>query len=243
MNIEIDITYRCNMACPNCDRFCNMDEMLGIKRGDGDMSVGQIQKFINQAIDGQAFFNRVRIAGGEPVLHPEFETIVDMVLENLVYPGLINEMEILTNGIVKPKEKYAKYSKCFDPLPKRRHICIFYEPNELHPGPCNIYNHCGISLNKYGYMLGGHCASLALLLGYAGCFMYQMPLIPENDFAWAFGALCPRCPYNYTGSIFCLDKRAGRCEFEVAVGRPISDFYKDRIKNNHEFGFVEPPFF
>ncbi|MHB1348096.1 MAG: radical SAM protein [Candidatus Humimicrobiaceae bacterium] len=71
--IEIDITYDCNLKCYNCDRSCS--QAVSQER----MTVEQIRQFLDESISGDIRWERIRILGGEPTLHPDILKIIDMI--------------------------------------------------------------------------------------------------------------------------------------------------------------------
>ena len=72
--IEIDITYSCNLKCINCNRSCRQAP------SDECMSVFQIEKFIKESVDKRRKWERIRILGGEPTLHPDIFEILKLFL-------------------------------------------------------------------------------------------------------------------------------------------------------------------
>lgn len=72
--IEIDITYRCNLHCFNCDRSCAQ------ARDELDMDPVQIQDFIEKSESTHHEWKRIRILGGEPLMHPEIGRILELGL-------------------------------------------------------------------------------------------------------------------------------------------------------------------
>jgi len=44
------------------------------------MSVEQVEKFIQESIENQAYWKRIRILGGEPSLHSRFFDIIELLL-------------------------------------------------------------------------------------------------------------------------------------------------------------------
>ena len=65
--LYLELTTSCNSACPGCGS-------VNVRRGSTEsLSISVWQRII----DKLAFLGvRLRITGGEPTLHPEFETIV-----------------------------------------------------------------------------------------------------------------------------------------------------------------------
>jgi molybdenum cofactor biosynthesis enzyme MoaA len=90
--LEMDITYYCNLRCCNCNRSC------GLAPTDDRLSLEQIIKFLQESREKGVKWQRFRILGGEPTLHPEFFWIID---ELLAYKQLHNpelHIHVVTNG-------------------------------------------------------------------------------------------------------------------------------------------------
>lgn len=104
--IEIDITYRCNLFCNNCNRTVSLaPSSLGI-------TVEQIEKFISESISENYLWKNIRILGGEPTLHPNFLEIINLLLEykKNYLPNLI--IEVVSNGTNnRTKDILTKISK------------------------------------------------------------------------------------------------------------------------------------
>ena len=88
----IQITSRCNMSCEHCCYNCT-------KQGD-DMSLSTFRKALAICVDyGLTPF----LGGGEPTLHPDFET---MLLEAIACAGQIGDGTLagcITNGSIKKR--------------------------------------------------------------------------------------------------------------------------------------------
>jgi|GEM_PF-544726 len=90
--IEIDITYRCNLKCFNCNRSCTQAP------SSDQMTISQIQRFLDESKKAEKYWRTIRISGGEPTLHPDFMEIVNLLTDyrNSSSPG--TTIEVATNG-------------------------------------------------------------------------------------------------------------------------------------------------
>jgi hypothetical protein len=88
--IEIDITLRCNLACPNCDRMApkNIDLLL---------------KHFKKFVALKRHWKKIVLIGGEPLLHPQFKKILK-IIERYKYNALIG---LATNGLNNEKQLAA----------------------------------------------------------------------------------------------------------------------------------------
>ena len=117
----IEITNRCNLACPVC--FSNATQT------DRDVSIDNVIQYLQQLLDITTTPIPIQISGGEPTLHPELPTIITAAREL----GFRN-IELVTNGInisrnpamlIKLKERglTAVYLQ-FDGLKKTTYLSI-----------------------------------------------------------------------------------------------------------------------
>lgn len=89
--IEIDVTYLCNLHCANCNRSCaQAPESL-------HMSVQQMTEFVDNSLATGRLWQRIRVLGGEPTLHPEFDLLLSELLRyKETFPE--THIQIVTNG-------------------------------------------------------------------------------------------------------------------------------------------------
>lgn len=161
--IEIDITYRCNLKCINCNRSCTQAP------SEDEIDIEQIEEFINQSISRHIKWEQVRLLGGEPTLHSRFFKILRLLL---MYKYIHNndlQIVVATNG-------YGDYVKeVLENIPEEIEIENTskssnkprFFPFNLAPEDSCLYNNVdysngcritakdGIGLTPYGYY---HCA-------------------------------------------------------------------------------------
>jgi len=160
--IELDITYKCNLTCKNCNRSC---DTFNSKE---EMSIEQIKKFIDESIEKNKKWRRIRILGGEPTLHDNFLKIFNIILsykkeynKNLkIEVSSNNHSEfskmILKNDVIKNNSQINISKKTEFEINKFVNIYIspidieYFEKDNFTSG-CVISQNCGIGLNLYGY--------------------------------------------------------------------------------------------
>ena len=157
--IELDITYLCNLKCNNCNRSCTQAPQ------NISMTLQTVVKFVNDSMEKNSNWVRIRVLGGEPTLHPQFLLIIDELLRYKKHnPRCI--VEVVTNGHgLKVQEALRK-------LPETISIDNSYKINSEQPtfiqfnlapiddrkfvfsdyrNGCSIIRDCGIGLAPTGY--------------------------------------------------------------------------------------------
>jgi MoaA/NifB/PqqE/SkfB family radical SAM enzyme len=83
---EWHITYKCDLACPNCNRLCFLPPTTA------DMTLDDAREFNRQARE-LAWFPKIVILGGEPTLHRDLFEFIEIASE--LSPGRV---EVWSNG-------------------------------------------------------------------------------------------------------------------------------------------------
>lgn len=157
--IEIDLTYLCNLRCHNCNRSsAQAPEATHI-------TLSAIQQFVDDSIQSERRWDRIRLLGGEPTLHPAFVAIVaEMERYLLFHPGAL--IEVVSNGYgskvkrmlatipstisIENSEKYDNLQPEFGPFNLAPQDSRWYALADYRNG-CSIANTCGIGLTPQGY--------------------------------------------------------------------------------------------
>lgn len=163
--IELDITYECNLNCVSCNRSCPQAPSM-----TSDMTLDQIQHFIDESIEKGRKWELINILGGEPTLHPDFLEIINTILRNYIEkfsPDTI--LQVTSNG-------YSERTRALlQQLPDSDNVVIdeysykdspivpYFTPFNMAPidtdefqnldfrRGCWVTSYCGIGLNVYGY--------------------------------------------------------------------------------------------
>lgn len=172
--VEIEICTACDLACFGCDRMSDVTNAP-------NMALEQVSLFVDESIVLAWPWERIRVLGGEPTLHPRFMDIVKLLC---AYRHLHNKevfLQVLSNG-------QGKSAKFVDTL-RDNGVDLHFE--QKHPGvqpgwfrntriapvdrdpdvgalePCGIFDRrgCGIGLTRHGYFLDGAGASVARVAG------------------------------------------------------------------------------
>lgn len=183
--IEIDVTFKCNLKCYNCDRSCRQapDEIY--------ISAEKINKFLGETLDKNHYWKRLRILGGEPYLHPEIDTILD-ILSEYKYEHKDIIIEIVTNGygsyvnhaikktpsniVINNTRKVSQYNRKFEPFNIAPTDIGNYSAADYKKA-CWITKECGIGLNPYGYYQCGVAGSIDRVFG----FDIGLKQLPNNE--------------------------------------------------------------
>jgi len=190
INIEVNITLQCNLACPNCNRLCHI-----YRDRTEHMVVGQIEKFIEQAKAGGGIY-KLKLLGGEPLLHPQFVDIYNL-LTKAAQDGIIKGIKVESNKTIpRPKvDDSAFVSWKGRPQRKKKHQPALWSPKDMGVvtpiGKCQQLSKCGYSLDKYGYLPCSPAIMIARLLGLTHLYKRELPMKP-----WGLEELCPHCVFS-----------------------------------------------
>lgn len=157
--IEIDLTYLCNLRCNNCNRSsAQAPDAVHI-------SLTAIREFVDQSIREDRRWNRIRLLGGEPTLHPDFLTIITEIERYIAHnPSVL--VEVVTNGFgskvtrmlseipatisIENSDKTDSIQPSFGPFNLAPQDSRWYRFADYRNG-CSIASSCGIGLTPQGY--------------------------------------------------------------------------------------------
>ncbi len=175
--LEIDITYACNLACRNCNRS------IALAPEARHLKVDDLERAVDEWLSVDHRWDRIRILGGEPTLHPRIpEIIASLSRYQTQFPDCI--LEIVTNGhgprvnrvlqelpqsfIVDNSEKSGPVQPHFGPFNLAPLDDTKFRWADFSNG-CSIARDCGMGLTPGGYypcaVAGGIDRVLGINLG------------------------------------------------------------------------------
>lgn len=141
-SVDLNITYRCNLKCNNCDRCCYIEHPYP------DITLERVREFCGQLPEK---ILSVVVVGGEPTLHPRLHEILDI----LIATG--KQIVVYTNGLIPflhgTVERYGQKTP-------RREQDIFFSHQvapvdingELYwTKPCYVSDYCGWGYDFEGW--------------------------------------------------------------------------------------------
>lgn len=232
--LGIEITLRCDHFCKNCKIFCNSKEKTGLDYSDLDMTLLQIEKFVQQVETLGKKLNRVIIqevviTGGECTLHPQLEEIT-LLIKNRLLDKYINVLKILTNDL-NNTVKYPQIADLFfNWVPKERkseeHWAVTIHPKDSNQKAPSFYS-CrhfknDIILSAHGYNICCSSEGLIRLFGKDYLFLAELPeRLEDFPIAQMDQEICCHC---------CIGCQ--KVFYEKDVGAPISEIYLEEGKLN-----------
>lgn len=197
--VEIDITYKCNLKCINCNRSCTQAP------SEVEMPVATIEAFITQSVHRKIPWKRIRILGGEPTLHNRFLDIIDRLMDyrrahnpsvrlvvcsNFHGGRVLRVLEQLPTSIVIKSTLKTSRSNLFRPFNVAPVDSLLNRFSDYTCG-CRIIKECGIGLTPSGYYMCAVAGGIDRIFGYH----MGRALLPDSsdDFGDQMAALCPLC--------------------------------------------------
>jgi len=174
--LQMDITYDCNLRCPACCRSCSQAPSKDY------MSLGQIERFVQESLRLQKKWQYIKLMGGEPTLHPDFMEILDVIrnYRNDHSPGTV--IGVMTNrSRSKVKEIFGRTYDDVNYVTSQKDIHFIeseYYPFNLAPvdfprlvrmdysNGCVIPQYRGLGLNRYGFYICGNGGGIDRIFGF-----------------------------------------------------------------------------
>jgi len=216
--IEVEITFRCNLKCRHCNRFCNSEKDYNLTRKNVDMKMEHIYHLCNEIMRfPEERFHTIRIIGGEPLMS-DILTEALYAFKGLVIDGFIRDIIIVTNGTLKATNEIKPFIKL---LPenlnsifkekgfltksevyeikniKHRNLTIVPADLGIEGKLCDRVLLCGINYSIYGFSLCAPCLTpLILFPENHGYFRNNIPEFLGDFISDKFDKeVCSRCSF------------------------------------------------
>jgi hypothetical protein len=201
LNIDINITYTCDMACSHCNRF------LDVSPSDMGMTLEQIDTFVSESVAAGRRWNRICITGGEPILHPQALEIAEKIAAYKREFSPDTLILFMTND-VDPTDEKKRLLALLPPEivvhgSKKDTVRYDHKPMTVAPGDvladadvdfsnaCYLTEKCGVGLDAKGNY---HCAVAAAIDRLHGLNLRRDALPPTTDaMVDLMNEYCKRC--------------------------------------------------
>ncbi len=184
--VEIDVTYKCNLRCLNCNRSCTQ------LPSSTEMPLKTVEAFVRQSILSDVKWKRIRILGGEPTMHSRFFDIirvltdykknfnpdVRLVLCTNLFGNKVKDIlkrlppEILLKSTFKTSK--VNLFRPFNIAP----VDTAYNKFSDYACGCRIIEDCGLGLTPSGYYVCAVAGGIDRVFGFD---MGRITLPPPND--------------------------------------------------------------
>ena len=223
--IELLVTLRCNVSCPNCIRLCNTEAVTGLDYEGLDLTPGQVERFLQdvEAVGARTgarpVTGMVVLTGGEPTLHRDIIPIAQAVDRRLVQTGLAGGLMINSNLLRPPPPEIQPWVVNFTPLSQKAavHSAVLLAPPDPPPvfDACRHYRKWRVEVSAHGYSLCCAAGGYLRLFGLTQLYSAVLPDRPE-EFAFLpqMNDVCRHCAFG------------GPVQPESLVGRPVSPVYQ-----------------
>jgi len=199
----IDITTVCNLRCFNCQSSVRQAP------ANDNMSVEQIERFVQEAIDLKYYWDRISLFGGEPTLHPQFfeilgalkrykdfnpDCIIDVITNgagervNSVLSKLPGWLAVENTGKVEGQNSHPFGSYNIAPID-----CLPYRFFTDFAKGCSRVSFCyGLELSMYGYYPCSPCMGVDRVFGF-DIGIKKLSLVSEKALREQMKILCQYC--------------------------------------------------
>lgn len=229
-SLDVQVTLRCNAACRNCIKLCNMGVVTGLDYSDTDITLEQAAMIQEELLalaaqHGRPIMSVLCLTGGEPLLHPQIRELA-AIFAPLV-PVVADMFMINTNGSVEMPE-LSHYAATYTPLAGKaaEHNVVLLHPSDIEDEghtfeTCQHFRKWRPVVNVYGYSMCCAGDGYIRLMGVDDAITPHLPATPSDFPLAAMNQVCPHCPFGCQTQVF-----------ERDAGRPVSDFYLEQAARN-----------
>ncbi len=186
--LEINLTMRCNIACPHCNRL-----IANMHVKDSDITLDQLHKMVDTLIRDKIRMRTMKVLGGEPLVHHDFLGAMD-VLKRAIDAKICRAVAVVTNGILPRPKLPEGFEYWLSPVKDKNHIPVLASPTDLGiedkmRDKCITKMRCGYSFDAWGFTF---CPISGVLGRVLGIDTYR-DSIPEAKLDMN---ICKHCPFG-----------------------------------------------
>lgn len=167
--LELHLTYRCTLACPNC--LCQVSQAPAVD----ELPVETIEQLITDSIALAWPWWKIRLHGGEPILHSRFRDVCVLLADYWHrHNPAMEEIRVLTNGWGNHWREPMTFAESLGmtagiaaKTPEApEYVAVNMSPADSgFPGEeCDAPRDCGIALNNRGFYPCSMAAGAARVL-------------------------------------------------------------------------------
>jgi len=177
-----------------------MEYITGLNYSDSDMTMGQIENFIDQmrSLKGHFVLRSLNLSGGEPLLHPNIVEIVEK-LEVLRKEGLVRSLTVNSNTVLTAPDCLKTYMISYVKLKNRaqKHQVVLLHPDDFEGGKktygqCEHYRKSTWVLTYQGYSLCCAADGYIRLFGMDDLLFDHLPIEISSE----MDEICEHCPFG-----------------------------------------------
>jgi len=207
--LQLEITYRCQLLCPRCNRHCNLQQLEYLH--DADLTMAQLDRCIGQIRSADVHLRQIRVLGGEPLLHPQIDEFLVRLVSSLMIDGFAETIVVVTNGVIPARERLSPalagpavrgmidqgriQFQIAWPGKQKSFRGVLVSPADMGMPwrECGVPRVCGSCLNAYGYWPNGNCGAVARLFGMGEYARFEFPIVFEDTWPHLEADLCRHC--------------------------------------------------
>lgn len=184
------MVFSCNLACPGCNRLCNR-----FPDATEDLSLDDVQWFIEQCAKRKQKITRLKLCGGEPTLHTQFTKVYAMLVA-AAERGVFRQIIAQTNGVAKrpvvPASPFVKWKTSRPGI--KRHLPYEVAPVDLGipPARCDSLG-CGPSWDARGWLPSSACIMVVRLFHLDHLYRQELP---DPYKVWGESEMCRYCVFS-----------------------------------------------
>lgn len=242
--IDIDITFLCNLNCKGCIRSC------GEAPSTDQMTIQDIQNFINESIRLGKKWERINVLGGEPTLHPDFFNIIELLQtkyadkfdSNLVIQVVSNGKISKSRDLCKDVEKFKNVIIDYNSYKTDNSIDFFTSFNDApiddsefknadFSKGCWVAADSGFGLNKNGYFACPNCSGIDRVMN-LGIGLKSFNDLTDELMKKQFEICCKYCGFfkHYSSNMGNFIPRNQREPFRNIISKTWKESYAEYNK-------------